>query len=554
MKKYLMVIMILLFLFLIGCNTGDGGGDEQKPVINYANVSEVTDSIDILYSDLESIKYSDEEVQEEIARIRSLYDTLNDDEKALVNNYNNFMEIESNLEAYKKAEEEKAAEKLKVQNAVKAATEVALNAIPTKNTGETIELPNSYVSEDGIDVYIGWQTNDPETIAVNGVVTQPRNSTVRVTLTAICRSGDVKETVKKTVAVGPLGYTELPKQPVFAYYYGSGQTALTEVERKTINVINLSFGEIAEDGSVYVTTMNYAPVLQERKHGIRVMFSVQDKTGFQTWTADAAKRERLAQAFLDTCEKYHFDGVDIDWEFPVGNEVANYVEFMKLLYNKFKTKSRNYLITSAMYGGQGASKYNAGESCKYMDYVHLMTYDLNAPEKSTHLTALRTRSGAKEYPYYTNLSAESTVTHYIAQGVPKEKLVIGGAFYGKRYNLPAAGNEFLYQTPTQDPYTVTYRNIKNDFLSKIGANDPNIKVIREWDEYAEAPYLCIYFYNADGSVRERAFITYDDAESMKLKTQYVIDEGIGGIMFWQLSEEDRTSNDLVGAIYDAMNK
>ena len=45
-----------------------------------------------------------------------------------------------------------------------------------------------------------------------------------------------------------------------------------------------------------------------------------------------------------------------------------------------------------------------------------------------------------------------------------------------------------------------------------------------------------------------------DQISMKLKTKYVIDEGIGGIMFWQLSEEDRTSNDLVGAIYDAMNK
>ena len=551
MKKFLMLLLVL-FIFLVGCTPDEGGG-VQEPVINYLNVSEVTDSIDILYSDLENIKYGKEDVQEEIARIRSLYDALNDDEKALVTNYDYLLEIESNLEAYKKAEEEKQQEQLKVQNAVKEASEIALNAIPTKSTGDDIELPNSYKSEDGIDVYIGWQTSDPETIGVNGIVTQPRNTTVRVTLTAICRSGDVKETVKKTVTVGPLGYKQLPAQPVFAYYYGSGQSALTEVERKTINVINLSFGEIDDDGTVYVTTMNYEPVLQERKHGIRVCFSVQDKIGFQTWTADASKREKLAQSFLDTCEKYHFDGVDIDWEYPVGNEVANYVEFMKLLYNKFKAKSGNYLITSAMYGGQGASKYNAGESCKYMDYVHLMTYDLNSREKTTHLTALKTRTGATEYPYYSNISAESTVKHYIGQGVPKEKLVIGGAFYGKRYDLPAEGTEFLYQTPTQDPYTITYRNIKSEFLSKIGKDDKNIKVIREWDKYAQAPYLCIYFYNNDGSVRQRAFITYDDAESMKLKTQYVMTEGLGGIMFWQLSEEDRVSNDLVGAIYDALN-
>ena len=276
MKKFLMILLFLLVL-LVGCANPsqsegpnedvDGPGEnENKPgedeneddkennedeegneevVIDYVKVSEVCDSIDILYSELDSLKYNKEEVQEEIYRIRDLYDVLNKDEQSLITNYENFLEIEANLEAYKKAEEEKEQEKIKVQNAVKEASEIALNAIPTKNTGETIELPNSYVSEDGVNVYIGGQTNDPETIGVNGVVTQPRNTTARVTLTAVCRSGDVRETVKKTVTVGPLAYKELPSKPVFAYYYGSGQSSLTEVERKTINVVNLSFGEIA---------------------------------------------------------------------------------------------------------------------------------------------------------------------------------------------------------------------------------------------------------------------------------------------------------------------
>jgi len=94
MKKFLMLLLVL-FIFLVGCTPDEGGG-EQEPVINYLNVSEVTDSIDILYSDLENIKYGKEDVREEIARIRSLYDALNDDEKALVTNYDYFLEIESN--------------------------------------------------------------------------------------------------------------------------------------------------------------------------------------------------------------------------------------------------------------------------------------------------------------------------------------------------------------------------------------------------------------------------------------------------------------------------
>jgi chitinase len=57
---------------------------------------------------------------------------------------------------------------------------------------------------------------------------------------------------------------------------------------------------------------------------------------------------------------------------------------------------------------------------------------------------------------------------------------------------------------------------------------------------AKAPYL----YNAKDSI----FITYDDTMSVRLKTKYVKDLGLGGIMFWQLGA-DAPSDGLVDAIY-----
>ena len=63
---------------------------------------------------------------------------------------------------------------------------------------------------------------------------------------------------------------------------------------------------------------------------------------------------------------------------------------------------------------------------------------------------------------------------------------------------------------------------------------------RYWDTLAKAPYL----YSAGDSV----FITYDDTMSVKLKTRYVIDNGLGGIMFWQLGA-DAAEDGLVDAIY-----
>ena len=96
MNKVL-ILVVLLIIFLVGCGTGGTGDGGGEPVINYANVTEVVDSIDLIYMDLESLKFGKEEVQTEIERIRSLYDSLTDDEKVLITNYENFLKVE---EAY----------------------------------------------------------------------------------------------------------------------------------------------------------------------------------------------------------------------------------------------------------------------------------------------------------------------------------------------------------------------------------------------------------------------------------------------------------------------
>ena len=57
---------------------------------------------------------------------------------------------------------------------------------------------------------------------------------------------------------------------------------------------------------------------------------------------------------------------------------------------------------------------------------------------------------------------------------------------------------------------------------------------------AKAPYL----YNAADSI----FVSYEDTVSIRLKTEYVISNGLAGIMFWSLGG-DAPENGLVDAIY-----
>ena len=88
------------------------------------------------------------------------------------------------------------------------------------------------------------------------------------------------------------------------------------------------------------------------------------------------------------------------------------------------------------------------------------------------------------------------------------------------------------------PGRARYANIRESMEDKNG-------FVRYWDTIAKAPYL----YNASDSI----FISYEDTVSVRLKTRYAIDKGMGGIMFWQLVG-DAEKDGLVDAIYKEKKK
>mgnify|MGYP004562116285 FL=1 len=531
MKK--IIVVFLFMLLMCGCKENKPPIDDPIQ-IDEAKVSEVYDSLDIIYEDIATIKMSDEATRNEIIRIRTLYDALNDQEKAKITNYKKLEELEILLKAYQDEQDAKAEEQAKRQQAVDDVYN-QLDETIAKYYEDDFELKTIFKFDDNIDVYVSWTTSDPATISNTGKVTRPRVNNVGVTLTANIRSANISRQFSRSIKIPFLPYEKLPQTPVFGYFY-QNQSKLKDIESKTIDIINLSFADITNDGNISVLGLNYSTVLDERKNGTRVLFSVQDKQGFKKFTASSTGRTKLVKSFVNAVKEYHFDGVDIDWEYPEGStEVANYTIFMQLLYTELKKISRDYLVTTAVYGGNGHSHYNVKVTQNYVDYMHLMTYDLNALDTTSHLTSL---SGGT--------SVISTVNAYYNAGVPKSKLVIGAAFYGKIYKLPDTATKFLGVRCGEGATTITYRSIKATYLSKLDTSD---NIVREWDSVAQAPYLCIT--DANGS---KYFITYDDVESVKLKAQYVLDNQLGGMMFWELGEEDRTTNDLVGAINSVIKK
>ena len=71
-----------------------------------------------------------------------------------------------------------------------------------------------------------------------------------------------------------------------------------------------------------------------------------------------------------------------------------------------------------------------------------------------------------------------------------------------------------------------YGDLAANYVNKNG-------FVRYWNDTAKVPYL----YNATTGT----FISYDDNESMKYKTDYIKTKGLSGAMFWELSGDCRTS-------------
>jgi chitinase len=77
------------------------------------------------------------------------------------------------------------------------------------------------------------------------------------------------------------------------------------------------------------------------------------------------------------------------------------------------------------------------------------------------------------------------------------------------------------------------------FYQNINANG----YVRSWDDVAKAPYL----WNAE----EKTFLSYEDEESIKYKTEYLKKKGLAGVMYWEHSADHEKK--LLTAVLENLN-
>jgi chitinase len=268
--------------------------------------------------------------------------------------------------------------------------------------------------------------------------------------------------------------------------------------------------------------------------------------------SDLAASSNARATFVQSCVQfvtnYHFDGIDLNWEYPVdGGEIGlthrpedgtNCFLLVKELRQGLDVQAafdgRPYLLSIAASADPPsiARRYAMAAMEPYLDWVNLMTYDLAGPWdfQTGHQAPLYGHPLATD----SNRCVHQAVEALMAGGIPAAKIVLGLPFYGLGFQGVPTNNFGLFQphlgpseTGSWKPGTYDFADLKDGTRSNqyIDANG----FVRHWDDIAQVPYL----YNPTSQV----MITYDDAESIGLKVQYAQARHLGGVMFWSVDSD-----------------
>lgn len=321
-----------------------------------------------------------------------------------------------------------------------------------------------------------------------------------------------------------------------AYVYDRALPEVSVQDTQMLTHINIAFGLVKNDMITvdHCKNLSFLPTIKEYNPDIKIILSVGGwgAGGFSTAASTEEGRELFAESAAQILRQHSLDGIDIDWEYPCSaaagidhspDDKYNFTLMLQKLREKLdlcSTSSGDRCILSI---AAGAGQYFIDnieilKITQILDFISIMTYDMisGAGLSTQHHTNLYSpKTGDTAFDY----NGADAIELFHKAGVPYEKLILGAAFYSRKFENVENLNSGLFQNSKSGAlFGAVYDDIQNNFLDKNGFKE-------YWDDNAKAPYLF------DGST----FLSYDNPLSIKYKCEFIKEKGLLGLMYWEHS-------------------
>jgi chitinase len=276
---------------------------------------------------------------------------------------------------------------------------------------------------------------------------------------------------------------------------------------------------------------------------------------FSTVTSTQAGRDTFSDSIVEFLTTYQvFDGIDFDWEYPGGggeagnsaspNDGANYALLMADVRAKLddlgSELGRTYEISIASPGGlDKIANFNLAGLAPSVDFFNVMTYDFHGTWEDT--TGHQAAFTGDPVGY----DIETSVDAYLNAGVAPEQIVLGAPLYTRAWSGVADGGDGGYNEASSGAAPGTYEAGNYDYKDLLSQINAGAGWELYWDDNAQASYV----YNAEQDI----FSSFETTTSIALKAEWADAMGLGGMMFWDLSNDATNSPDsLISAAFRSM--